>query len=245
MSKKVLTNARAFAGAVDLTGVTNKVELGAKVAPEDATTYASGGATEWQGGLAATDIVAAGFFDAGTGVLSDADPALFAGLGAVGPWTVAPDTAADGALAYLTNALEVTYKLLGEVGKMAPFEATMKGCTRLARGLVVAPPGVPRTATGVGTAFQLGVVPLGKRLYANLHITSVTGTTPSVTARIESDNAVGFPTPATVLTLAAATAIGGQHLSVAGPFTDDWYRAAWTITGTTPSFLFVISAGIA
>jgi hypothetical protein len=75
----------------------------------------------------------------------------------------------------------------------------------------------------------------------------VTGTaTPTITARIESDNASGFPSATTQLTFTGATAIGGQFLSTSGSaITDDWWRVAWTITGTSPSFLFAMAFGIA
>ncbi len=243
MSKIVLTNVRAFAGAVDLTGVTNKVELDPKVAAVDVTNFGSAGWTELLGGLAETDIVAAGFWESGADV-SYVDPGSFAALGAVGPWSVAPAGAADGALAYLTNALTATYKpIQGGVGDAAGFEATAKGSTKLARGLVAHPPGTARTASGTGSSFQVGALSATQSLYVNLHVLSVSGTTPSLTVRIESDNATGFPSATTVGTFTAATAVGGQHMRIAGAVTDDWFRAAWTISGTTPSFLFVVTLG--
>lgn len=246
MSRMVLLNVRTFAGAVDLTGSTNKSEINASFETLDQTTYGSNGWKEFAAGLATTEVSVAGFWDAGTGLATDVDPATFAGLGAVGPWSVAPAGAADGALAYLTNALQASYKPMGgATGDTAGFEAMGRGNTRLARGLVLHPPGVARTVTGTGTSFQLGVVPTGKRLYVNLHVLSVSGTTPSMTVRIESDDNAGFTTPITVATFAAATAASGQHLSVAGPTTDSWWRVGYTITGTTPSFLFVVTAGIA
>lgn len=243
MSKKVLTNVRTFAGATDLTAVTNKVEIDPKVAAVNVTNYASEGWTELLGGLAETDIVAAGFWESGADA-SFVDPATFAALGAVGPWSFAPDGATDGALAYLTNALTAKYQpIKGNVGDAAGFEATAKGSTKLARGVVAHPPGTARTATGVGSSFQIGALAANQSLYVNLHVLSVSGTTPSLTVRIESDNATGFPSAVTVGTFTAATAIGGQHMKISGPTTDDWFRAAWTVSGTTPSFLFVVTLG--
>lgn len=243
MSKMVLTNCRAFAGAVDLTGVTNKVEIDAKVAPVNVTNFGSEGWTELLGGLAETDVVAAGFWESGSDN-SFVDPGSFAGLGAVGPWSVAPAGAADGALAYLTNALEASYKpIQGGVGDAAGFEASAKGSTKLARGVVGHPPGTARTASGTGSSFQIGALSASQSLYVNLHVLSVSGTTPSLTVRIESDNATGFPSATTVGTFTAATAVGGQHMRIAGAVTDDWFRAAWTISGTSPSFLFVVTLG--
>jgi hypothetical protein len=42
----------------------------------------------------------------------------------------------------------------------------------------------------------------------------------------------------------AATGLTSQAASVLGAVTDQWWRVIWTITGTTPSFTFAVSAGI-
>jgi hypothetical protein len=243
MSKMVLTNCRAFAGAADLTANTNKVEINSQVEAVKVTNYASGGWDEFLGGLADADIALVGFFESGADV-SFADPGLFAGLGVSAPFSVAPAGAADQALAYLTNAIEFQYKpLQGGVGDAAGFEASAKSITKLARGVIGHPPGTARTASGTGTSNQIGALSASQSLYVNLHVLSVSGTTPSLTVRVESDNATGFPSPVTVGTFSAATAVGGQHMRIAGPITDDWFRVGWTISGTTPSFLFVVTFG--
>lgn len=243
MAKAILTNVRLFAGATDLTALTNKVELMAQVDAVDVTNYASAGWTEVLGGLAETEIMSSGFFESGADN-SFVDPQAFASLGAVGPWSVAPAGAADQALAYLTNALEATYKpIQGSVGDAAGFEAMAKGSTKLARGVVAHPPGTARTTSGTGTSNTIGALSAAQSLYCNLHVLSVSGTTPSLTVRIESDDNAGFTTPTTVGTFAAATALGGQHLRIGGAMTDTFFRAAWTITGTTPSFLFLVTLG--
>ena len=42
-----------------------------------------------------------------------------------------------------------------------------------------------------------------------------------------------------------ATGIGYQSANpVAGPITDQYWRVSWTISGSTPSFTFVVSLGI-
>ncbi len=244
MTKMVLTNVRLFAGACDLTNFTNKVEIDADVEAQKVTNYGSQAWDEFLGGLASCEIMAAGFAESGADI-TFVDPALFAGLGAVGPWSMGVNGVADGALTWLTNALQAKYEAIkGKVGDPHGFEAKAKGSTKLVRGAAVHPPGTARTASGTGVPFQVGALSASQSLYVNLHVLSVAGTaTPTITARIESDNAVGFPSPITVGTFTAATALGGQHLKIPGPITDDWFRAAWTITGTTPSFLFLITLG--
>ncbi|MCY0943535.1 hypothetical protein [Streptomyces antarcticus] len=243
MPKFVLLNARLFAVGADLTGASNKIELTAEIEDKETTNYYSNGHKEVIGGLGSAEIAAEGQWEAGDATL--VDNASWAQLGGVGPWTVCPDGAAVADRAYLTQCLRSEYGLGGSIGDVAPWTGKGASSWPLVRGQMAHPAGTARTSTGVGTAVQLGAVPAGKRLYAALHVLSVAGTTPSITARIESDNAVGFPSATTQLTFTAATAAGAEALRTSGSaITDDWFRVAWTISGTTPSFLFATSFGI-
>ncbi|MFD5425210.1 hypothetical protein [Streptomyces sp. NPDC127084] len=243
MSKFVLLNARLFAVAADLTGASNKIELTAEIEEKETTNYASNGWSEKLGGLASAEISGEGQWEAGDPSL--VDNASWAQLGGVGPWTVCPAGAAVGDLAYLTTAMRSNYTQGESVGAVAPWSGTAKSSWPLVRGQIGHPNGTARTSTGTGTGVQLGAVAAGKRLYAALHVLSVSGTTPSITARIESDDSNGFPSPTTQLTFTATGAVGGEALRTSGSaITDTWYRVAWTISGTTPSFLFATSFGI-
>lgn len=244
MGKFVLTGVRAFAVGADLTSNSNKVEITADVEDKDVTNYGSAGWKEVLGGLAASQISAEGQWEALDP--SKVDDASWSQLGGIGPWTVGPVGAAVGDLAYFTNALQSSYQLGGQVGDVAPWTGKATGSWPMVRGQIAHPPGTARTSTGVGTGVNLGAVAAGRRLYASLHVLSVAGTTPSITARVESDDAIGFPSATTQLTFTAATAVGGQILRTTGTaITDNWFRVAWTISGTTPSFLFAAALGIA
>ena len=244
MGKTILTNVRTFAVAADLTAASNKVELSTEVEDKDATNYASQGWKETMGGLASAEISAEGQWEAGDP--SKVDDASWATLGGVGPWSISANNgAAVGDLAYFTSALRADYKVGESVGEIAPWTSTAKSSWPLVRGQFAHPPGTARTATGVGTGLNLGAVAAGKRLYAALHVLSVAGTTPSLTARVESSVDNTFAAPTTRLTFTAATTVGGQILRTDGTaITDTWWRIAWTISGTTPSFLFAASLGI-
>ncbi|MFF8910165.1 hypothetical protein [Streptomyces olivaceoviridis] len=244
MSKTVLVNVRAFTVGLDLTSNSNKIELSAEVEDKDSTNFGSGGWKEVMGGLASAEISGEGQWEAGDP--SKVDDATWSGLGGVGPWSISANNAANvGDLAYFTNAMQATFKVGDAVGEIAPWASTAKSNWPLVRGQFAHPPGTARTATGTGTGLNLGAVPAGKRLYAALHVLSAAGTTPSLTARVESSADNTFAAPTTRLTFAAATAVSGQNLRTSGSaITDPWWRIAWTITGTTPSFLFVASLGI-
>jgi hypothetical protein len=244
MGKSVLTNVRCFAVAVDLTGNSNKIELSSEAEAKDATNHGSGGFKEVLGGLASAEISGEGQWEAGDP--SKVDDGSWSQLGGVGPWSISANNSASvGALAYFTQAMRSDYKLGGEVGEVAPWTGTAKSNWPLVRGQFAHPPGTARTATGTGTALQVGAVATGKRMYAALHVLSVAGTTPSITARVESSVDNTFAAPTTRLTFTAATVAGGQALRTDGTaITDTWWRIVWTISGTTPSFMFAASLGV-
>ncbi|MFG2276972.1 hypothetical protein ACGFNY_45355 [Streptomyces chartreusis] len=244
MGKTVLTNVRCFAVGVDLTGNSNKIELSSEIEAKETTNYGSSGYKEFVGGLGSAELSGEGQWEAGA--TDKVDDGAWAGLGGVGPWSVSANNgAAVGDLAYFTQFLRADYKLLGEVGEVAPWSSTAKSSWPLVRGQFAHPPGTARTATGTGTALNLGAVAANKRLYASLHVLSAAGTTPSITARVESDDNSNFTSATTRLTFTATGAVGGEALRTDGTaITDTWWRIAWTISGTTPSFLFAAALGI-
>jgi hypothetical protein len=248
VSKFVLLNARIFAGAVDLTSNSNKVELSEEREDKETTSFGSAGWKEVLAGLASTTLNASGQWEANDATKVDDDQ--FANFGTLGGWSVIPAassaTVVAGDLAWLVKALRCKYVIGDQVGNVAPWSGENKGTSPLVRGSVLHPPGTARTTTGSGTAIQIGAVTAGKSLYAALHVYSISGSaTPTITVKVQSDDNSGMTTPTDRITFTAATAVGGQYSSVAGAVTDDWWRITWTISGTTPSFLLVATAGIA
>ena len=244
MATFVLKNVRLFAAGADLTTVNNQVQLQAEAESKDTTAFVPTGDVwhEEISGIMSASITGQGQWEAGDA--SKVDDMAWSTQGTVVPISVCPAGAADGALAWLSQFNRTQYQLLGQLGDVAPWSLTAQGAWPLVRGQVLHGP-TARTATGTGTSVQLGAVSSTQRLYVALHVFSVSGTTPSLTVAIQSDNATGFPSASTVTTLTAATAIGSQITRVAGPITDDWFRVSYTISGTDPSFLFAVTAGIA
>ncbi|TLQ45753.1 hypothetical protein [Streptomyces marianii] len=244
MGKFILTDVRLFTAGADLTGRSNKVEITSEVEDKDATNYGSQGWKEVLGGLASSDIAGEGQWEAGDP--GKVDNVSWAELGAVGPWTIGPDGAAVGDLTYFTRALRADYKLGDAVGEIAPWTGSAKGSWPLVRGVFEHAPGTARTSSGDSAGVELGSVAAGQSLYAALHVLSVSGTSsPTITVEVESDVDGNFSSPATQLSFTAATAAGGQILRTGGsPVADTWYRASWTISGSTPSFMFALALGI-
>lgn len=243
MAFLILLNTRFFTAGADLTTRNNKLEIHAEAEVKPSTNFGSGGWTEVKGGLFDTTIDGEGQWEAGDS--GKVDDAAFAALGGVGAWSACPDTADLGALAWFSQALTGKYQLGGAVGDVAPWSLGMKGAWPLVRGQVAHPPGTARTATGTGTGVELGAVSATQKLYASAHVLSVAGTdTPTITLAIESDEDNTFATAVDRITFDAATARGGQIKRVDGAITDTWFRPKWTISGTNPSFLFLIAFGI-
>ncbi|GGS87651.1 hypothetical protein GCM10010156_52710 [Planobispora rosea] len=249
MATLVLLDTRIFAGAADLTGHGNRVELTADLEEKKTTPFGNGGWQTVLGGLFSTSVAAAGQWEASADSAS-VDPFSWDGLigRSPAPWTFCPEGATAGELAWFTRALRTSYKLGDVVGEVAPWDAAAAGSAPLLRGRVAHPPGTARTAAGSGTTIELGALTASQRLYAALHLLSVAGTgSPSITVRMESDDSAAFTSPTTRATFSAATAASGraQFVSAAGPVTDTWWRVAWSVTGTAPSFLFLAALGIA
>jgi hypothetical protein len=130
----------------------------------------------------------------------------------------------------------------GSVGDAAPWSAELTGNWPLARGVIAHPPGTARTSTGTGTAFLLGAVSATQQLYATLHVLSLSGTTPTITVKVQSDNNSNFTERDRPADVHRSDRRSGQVLRVAGAITDDWFRVSYTISGTNPVILFAVGS---
>lgn len=242
MAPLVLTNARILAGQADMSGLSNMVELEYEAEEKETTTFGPGGHRTRIGGLRSASIKSGGLWDAGTPALPD--DRLFADVGVGGvPMTVTPTGATVGDVAYFTTVMRPKYMFGDQIGEVLPFESEALSDRTLVRGEVA--DNQARTTTGTTAVRTLVAPAAGTRVYAVIHVLTVTGTTPSLTVTLQGDNAVGFPSPATVATGAAITAAGSQILVGAyGVTADSFYRLSYVITGTTPSFLVIASIGI-
>lgn len=246
----VLKNVRLFTGGADLTSRNNKLEINCEVEAKPTTNWGDYDAATGQlwesvtGGLFKTTLSAEGQWEAGDP--GQVDDVSWADLGGLSAWTACPHTAEVGALSLTTSALRGSYQLGGSTGDVAPWSAGATGSWPEARGVILHPPGTARTATGSGTAVEHLAVTSAQYLYGAVHVLSVAGTSsPTITVKIQSDVDNTFGSPTDLITFTAATARTGEIKRAAGPVTDTWYRATWTVSGSSPSFLFLVALGIA
>jgi len=246
----VLINARIFGSGVNFSGQANKVDLSVEADEADVTVFEPDNPADagWKARRATVldwKAACAGHWFAGDP--SKVDNALWDGLGAVDVWTFVKGGAV-GDLAWSGEALEAKYNFLGDHGKLAPFDAAISGSGPAVRSRVAHPHTLVRSAAGNGADVLLAAgIPAGQYLYAALQVFSVAGTsTPTLTVVVESDDTAGFTTPVQRLAFAPVTAAQtGQLLRAAGPVTDTHFRVRWTVSGTTPSFLFCATLGVA
>lgn len=95
-------------------------------------------------------------------------------------------------------------------------------------------PSAARTASG-DSGTQVGFAN-ANFIRAQLNVTAVAGTTPTLNVTIE-DTLDGGATWNTLASFTQATAPTRQTLNVTTPFTDK-LRASWVVGGVTPSFTF-------
>lgn len=241
MSTHVLNNMRLWRGSTDLAGKTNQLAMTLTTDALEDTGVDNTGARIYVPGLNGVTFEHSGRLDVGTGSV---EAALQAEHGLVDqPMTVAY-AASVGSRAYLMQGIPSTLNPGGPVGELYGFTVRAQGTGKVARGMLLEPGATARTATYNGTAAQAGAVAAGKYLYAALHVLSASaGDTLDVI--VQSDDNSGMTSATNRITFTQATTTGYEWKSLAGPITDDYYRVSVTIAGTDPSFLFVVSIGIA
>jgi hypothetical protein len=156
--------------------------------------------------------------------------------------SVAPLTGAAGETAFTFVSTVGQYNPGGRHGDLFGFSVHAEG-GNLIRGTVMLNGAV--TATGQGTARQLGAVAEGQQLYAAMHVLSASGTNPTLEMAVQSATAQAFGTPTERLAFPKTIAPGGWWaVPVAGPITDQWWRVSYTVGGTNPSLAVVVIIGI-
>lgn len=160
--------------------------------------------------------------------------------------TIAPTDGTDGERAFTGKVMVARITpIAGAVGDLARFEISGEvSSSDFVRGTILGT-GAKASSTS-GTGRQLGAVGATQKLYAALHVIGVSGSSPTLDLKIQSDDNGSFTSATDRITFNQMTAIGAQFATpVAGAIADDYWRATWTIGGTsTPTFTIVVVVGI-
>jgi len=238
MATQVLKNVGIWMDKYDVAGDTNAASLDFGAPEVDKTTFNDTFRTI-DFGIVTITFTAEGFFNAATGELEDD---LLTNLALAGkPYTIAP-TSTVGDVAYLFPALQSNYNFGGQVGEMLKFSIDATGSGAGARGTLEFKS--TDTTDGSSTGSQLGAVTASQNLYATLHVTAASGTTPTLDVDVESDDNGSFTSSTVQGSFTQATTTTSELITIAGAITDDYWRINYTIGGTSPSFTFTVALGI-
>ncbi len=226
----VLNDCRAYLDEFDLSGQANRLGAGGTTTMQEKTSFASGGWREFEPGLRK------GKLELQTYLNEDlTDDGLWIGTELVVSSFVVDD--AEFSVGYCTTGSVAELGQEATVGNLLMQPITIDGSGVMFRGELLLPKAA-QTSAGNGSSRQLGAVAATETVFANLHVFAVTGG--SVTVTVESDTATEFPSTATQLSFAAASAVGSESVSAAGAVTDTWWRVAWTQTASSATFAVVV-----
>lgn len=232
--------------ALDLSCFANSISVTTDVSMVMATTLCSGGWEEPIAGLRSTTWTASGPTDMATATASQTsavDEVLAVGLGGDYVLAAVPMGGTVGNVAYFTRGTLSSRTVLdGAVGDLATHSVSFAGNQPMVRGVLDTVSTI--TSSGNSTGSLLGAVSATQRVWAACHFLTAGGTTPSITVKIQSDDNSGFTSPTDRITFSAQTSKGAQFSSATGAISDTYWRALWTVSGTSPSFQTRVVIGI-
>lgn len=233
MAELVTSDASLWLGELALRSKLNGMGLSLGPDLKDTTTY---GDTYRRrlAGLKAFGVQMSGFWDVDAdAVLLNTDLALNDVAVTISPLSTV------GAVAYVGLADLADYSMGGQIGDVFAFNAGAQGSSLLGRGLLMHNSVLSATANGTGQ--QLGALSDSQKMLCAVHVPLVAGSTPSLTVTVQSDDNAGFSSPTTRATFGAITAAGWAYTTISGAISDDYWRYAFAISGTTPSFTIASS----
>ncbi len=239
MPVHVFKNAVVLLSGKDIAADGNKVKLGDEVELLEKTHF-NDDSKEFEPGLEIVTFDYQGFVQFGEGLIDEVLHGDVGGSEEV--LTVMPGSGAQGEVGFATKSIALDLQRSADHGKLLIFQIKGKGNKALVR-VVCLETGTKGTSYN-GTARQLGAVSSAQKLYSSLHVTAVSGGTPSLIVKVQSAPDQAFTTPTDRIVFSAVSDTGAQWGEAAGPITDQWYRAVITIAGSTPSFTLAVCAGI-
>lgn len=244
MAAFTLVDTRIVVGATDISQFTGSFNPTATAAMQPANVFGSGGFTRQIPGLRSATDAFSGLADYD----ADAIAAAFnsSRLGEQQLVSVAPtggNTAGD-QVTFTRALIDSVAAPGGAVGDVASFDMSVTSDTAKINGVVASPQAIV-TATATGTILTLTGPLVGQKMYAGIHVTKVEGTTPSMTATVQSASVIGFGSPSSRIVFAPMTAAGWQFASLAGAVTDGFWRVSFVVSGTLPKFTCSVVLGVA
>jgi len=146
----------------------------------------------------------------------------------------------EGQVAYILGVRITSHTFGGNHGELSKYSADFASANPEIRIGTLMNVG-QLTATGPLTSQELTALSATQRLYGQMHITAVSGGTPSLDIKVESDVDAGFASPVDRLTFTTATEKGAEQLNTLGPITDTFYRFNVTAISGTFDVILVLA----
>ena len=200
----------------------------------DTTVYGKSAKTYLPGLIDGT-VSLSGLWD---GAASAIDSILAALVGAAASvFTAGPAGTTIGNRAELASLLETSYEIDDSVSEVVGISVEGQADDRVETGIFLHNL-TAETATGNAASQDNGGASSNGGV-AHLHLTAVTGTSPTNTVLVEhSTNGSSWSTLVTFTALAGTTI--SERKTVTGTV-NRYLRASWTIAGTTPSYTFAVA----
>jgi hypothetical protein len=227
-------DAKVFANGYDMSGYLSSVTVSGEADTAETSTL-GGTAKTYIAGMRDATVSAEGFFSIDAG---GSDERLAAQLGTSVVFTVVLSADAVGANGYGMTAIETSYEAGAEIG--GAVSISVEGQSTVGQEPIrVLNPLSAKTATSSNASVD-NAASTTNGYSAYLHVTAASGTTPSMTAKVQ--HSVDNSSWADLATFTAVTAANAyQRISGTGTV-NRYLRAQYTITGTSPSFTFHLSA---
>lgn len=242
-----LTNATIYFSGYDFSGVTNEVKVDRTRVALKKTTFGSGGANEYVGGLFDTMVNVNGFTEYGSLLANDQLVASFEANAQTHSLLITPSGTDGGHASFVSAQLMNHNAVDGHVGELAAFTSQFGGRDAYGAvdGALLLPKQVLASGATNGTFNQLGAVTSSQFVFAALQVFAVTGSSPTLDVVVKSAATSGG-SYTTRATFAQQTAQGDVFLvPVAGPFTDTFWKVTATVGGSsTPTVSAAVAVGI-
>lgn len=241
----ILRDCAIWYGGYDLTSTASEVSLESSFATVPVTTFGDSGNVKNIAGLEDAQVSVMTFLDT-----SVTDPAVWAERGgAIELLTMVAfptgGTVTAGDRTYSVRGLLKSEKQMMKIGDAAKLDAQLMGAQpEGVMGGMVLSPSTAVTASGNGSAVQLGAQAAGQTVYFGIHVLAVSGNR-TITAKLQSASSSGFGTPNDRVTLSSINAIGSGFGSSTTATTDTYWRVSYTIGGSSGSLTFAAFAAIA
>ncbi len=237
MAFKHGSKAKVYANGYDLSGFLKQFSVSAKADAHEASTFGDT-AKDYIAGLKDATLSAEGVYDGATGAI---DAILEAALGDDSSiWTYFPQgESAVGDDGYGFDAVTTGYEVSTPVNDVAVISTEAQGKTGAERVDSLHPLGA-ETVTGNGTSLD-NTASSTNGGAAYLQVTAASGTTPSLTVKIQhsTDNSTWVD----LITFTAVTAANQAERKAVTGNVNRYIRATWTISGTGPNFTFSVAFG--